>query len=108
EQRLLRLISENIRVRPERLGDGVSLLHDLGVAGMDGEELMEAIARTFTVDLRGFDWVEYFGPEQAFNPFVYFWRWYRDGRSPTASIPRLEVRHLKQIVHDGYWSPPGS
>ena len=48
------------------------LVEDIRIAGLDGKEFIEEYSKEFSVELPGFDWVEYFGPEGVgcLFPFV--------------------------------------
>lgn len=45
------------------------IAEDLGIDGQDGIELLELIAKEFSLNMNGFDWVKYFAPEGC-NPLI--------------------------------------
>ncbi len=65
---VLAFVAHKIGVKPVKLSLQSSLLYDLGVDGGDAEDLFEAYAREFRVDLGAIRWDQHFGPEASFNP----------------------------------------
>ena len=65
---VLAFVAHKIGVKPARLSLRSSLFHDLGVDGSDAEDLFEAFAHEFRVDLGAIRWDQHFGPEASFNP----------------------------------------
>ncbi len=61
-------LSEQWRVRPERLTPDTRLLHDLGIDGDDAEEILTDFAEQFQVDLSAFRFTEHFGSELDAGP----------------------------------------
>lgn len=51
-----------------KISPSTSINHDLGVAGDDGVELLNAFAEKFDVDMSGLQ-TDYFGAEASGNPF---------------------------------------
>ena len=78
----------------------------MGVAGIDGFELMEAIRDEFGIDMSGFDNDRYFGEEPNFGSLLHFFKSLLSFRSPSRNIPRLEIRHLQIVVDQGQWFCP--
>jgi len=53
----------------------------------------------FSVDLSGFDFREYFGPEAGFNPFVYaYWFFFKREK---ISLQDITLRDLENAVNEG-------
>lgn len=52
----------------DRLTAETSVNEDLGMGGDDGVEFMQAFGERFAVDLAGFPYDEYFGPEAGATP----------------------------------------
>ncbi|OAI56951.1 hypothetical protein AYO49_03200 [Verrucomicrobiaceae bacterium SCGC AG-212-N21] len=90
------------------------LAADFGIAGLDGKEFMEAYAQEFDVDITGFDWIDYFGPEGSGClcplPFARWLdiydprdsaRWGRD-----AADFEICMRDLAEWAATGAWTPP--
>ena len=102
---LLDLISEMIGVEPYRLADDRSLYHDCGVAGDDGDDLLEAIDIQFNLDLSQVDPTRYFGPELPYNPFYHLWCIIR-GRRLDHDIVRLQISDLRRSIAAGRWIEP--
>lgn len=92
------------------------LAEDIRIAGMDGKEFMEAYSKAFDVDISGFDWVDYFGPEcmGCLLPLpLSIARWLgiyhpkesiRWGRDPADF--EISLRDLTKWASAGYWTPP--
>ena len=72
-ERVVAFLASELGVRPSRLQPEIRLFHDLGCDGDDADELISRFAGQFAVDLTGFDFGSHFGPEAAFNPFVYLY-----------------------------------
>src|SRR5262249_54279773 len=85
---------------------------DLGVEGDDAEELMEAYAKEFRVDMSGFNFLKYFDWEvmgiipavvlvaQVVPGFRRAWRRTRE------SEREITIRHLATCVDLGRWVDP--
>ncbi len=87
------------------------LAHDFNVAGLDGLEFMEEYADTFDVDLTGFDWVKFFGPEASANPFslmTYIFKRFVKGipARELVGLPELTLGHLTICANSKKWSNP--
>jgi hypothetical protein len=67
ENAVAQFIARQIGVNLRSVRLDTTINRSLGVAGDDGEELMEAFAATFAVDLTGFDGNLYFGDEGGGN-----------------------------------------
>ena len=102
---LLEVISEVIGVKKHRLTDDRSLFHDLGVAGDDGVDVLEAIGRHFDLDVSQVDCDKYFGPEQSFSPLYALWCLIH-GRRLDADIVRLQISDLRRSIAAGRWIEP--
>ena len=103
--RLVALIAAETGVSPARLSDDTALADDLGVAGLDGADLLDAIGREFGIDLSVVDWPEYFGEESAFDPLGAIWRQFVMQRSQIAT-PALLISDLLRTVEAGEWCEP--
>jgi hypothetical protein len=70
-----RFVADELGVATARLAPATRLFHDLGCDGDDAYELFHNFRNRFEVDLTGFRLSDHFGPEAAFNPFLYlYWR----------------------------------
>jgi Protein of unknown function (DUF1493) len=67
EDRVYRLVAEDLGIKREKLTAASTLSHDLGVEGDDAVEFFERFAKEFSVDLNelGGDWDAYFSAEGA-------------------------------------------
>jgi len=73
--------------------------HELGVAGDDGDRLMLAFARRFSVDVSNFPCGHYFGGEAALNPISLLWmlgRWASGKRA--SPLEPFTVRDLIELA----------
>jgi acyl carrier protein len=107
--RLFDVIARQTGVSPARLTDDTALAGDLGVAGLDGADLLDAVGREFGVDLSVADWPAYFGEELPFDPLAALWRCFERlhrGGAPKPEVPELRVRDLLRSIERGEWSPP--
>jgi len=88
-----------------------SLAFDFNIAGLDGKEYMDEYSKVFSVDLEGFDWVTYFGPEAGGNPIsliYYLYKRFILGISDheVSELPDLNLGHLVECANNGKWSKP--
>src|SRR5687768_1825392 len=84
-------------LRHKAITEQTAVAHDLGVAGHDGKEFMEAYASTFRVELGALDWQDYFGAEAGGNPLGlvgYLYRRFVRG------IPSRQLVGLPEITLD--------
>lgn len=65
------LVSVRTNVPLDKIDANTSLGSDLGVDGEDASELLNAYANEFRVDLLGFEFHKYFGPE-GIEPLAFF------------------------------------
>lgn len=101
---LLTFLASELGVDRSRLNEATRLREDLGVDGEDGEDLLAAFAKSFSIDLTGLDLSRHFGPEAGPSPIVWIW-WV-----VTFSWPKLEpirVGDLQASVNAGRWLAPG-
>ena len=103
--RLIELIADRLAVDPSHLVDDAYLLHDLGVGGLDGHDLLVAIGEEFDIDLSEVPWWDYFGPERAYNPFTHL-MCFLSGKRLDQDIVRLQISDLKKTVETGTWCDP--
>jgi hypothetical protein len=87
-------------LRPE-----TRLLHDIGAAGLDGYEFMEAYAAEFDVDLTGFNFRQHFGDEGlGCLPLAPFhWLYLRLFDPERLVIPAVTLRDLTRWAEAGAW-----
>ena len=101
---VIEFLSAELSLPTEKLEDHASLYHDLGVAGQDGWELLEAFGTTFGVDMNECDDSLYFGSEGANLPLM-LWQ-FLTGTFVKESAERLEISHLKAVCERGRWFDP--
>jgi Protein of unknown function (DUF1493) len=104
ESELRELIVHELGALDYELRPTASLFHDLGVDGLAGEEFMETYARHFAVDMTGFHFNHHFGPEAAFNPFLYFY-WRLFAPEHLRFIP-ITFAHLAHRARSHRWTTP--
>jgi acyl carrier protein len=103
EDRVKELIADELAVRPEELGPGTRILHDLGADGMDGYELMERFRERFDVDMSEFQFGLHFGPEGC-EPFSLLYRLVF-ARDKLKHVP-ITVNDLVEAAERGKWQTP--
>jgi len=75
------------------------LFNDLGIDGVDREELMVEFAKEFGVDLDSFVLSRHFGPELPFNPLVWlYWKIF----TPNSLNERGQYKMVPIMVSDLY------
>ncbi|WP_282605016.1 DUF1493 family protein [Pelagibius sp. Alg239-R121] len=102
EEALLELISEELAIKRDRLRDETTLCRELGVAGLDGAELLEAIGKRFGIDVSEVEWWRYFGPEVGYDPIRHLLA-VLSSKNLTEDIVTLRISDLKRIVAAGKW-----
>ena len=95
----------------EPITEHTALAHDFGIAGHDGKEFMEAFASQFDVDIRDFDWLEYFGPEAGGDPFglvAFLYKRFVRGipARELVSLPEITLGHLVNCANFRKWTAP--
>lgn len=106
------LIAEQTWVSEEELTPDTHLAEDLGIAGDDGYELLEAFCETFEIEnMSEIEPYDYFGPE-ATNPFyvyvlLYYWVFNREKlNEPNYSLTPLYLRDLVKSAETKRWILP--
>lgn len=66
-ENVINFISEFTKIKKEKIKENSCILFDLGVAGDDGEDLIIAFSREFSVDISEFDCESHFGKEGIFS-----------------------------------------
>ena len=95
-------VAQRLSVMPGRLSPMTRSGHDLGVDGDDGVEFMQAFAESFAVDLTGFEFDRYFGPEAGCNPVMgIFLRLFHLKQLRSAPIT---LESLLEAARSGRWS----
>ena len=110
--RVKALIAEQTWVSEEELTPDTHLADDLGIAGDDGYELLEAFCETFEIEnMSEIEPYDYFGPE-ALDPFyvyvlLYYWVFNREKlNEPYYSLKPLYLRDLVKSAEAKRWIPP--
>lgn len=74
-ERIIQFVCNQVNCNTDELQPGTSFYHDLGVDGIDGEDLISSFQREFDVDMSCFQYDLHFGPEFGFVPIVWlYWR----------------------------------
>lgn len=94
-----------------QITESTSLNYDFKISGLDGLEFMETFADKFHVDLRGFDWVEFFGKEGVSVPFSCIFdvikRFvFKSSAKSVVHFPELTLGHLVVCANHGKWVSP--
>jgi len=97
-------VSRDLRIAPDRLSPGTSLLHDLGIDGDDGGEFMGRFGVRFAVDLSRFEFDRHFGPELPFSLFLLLYWWLRPSCRPRL-VP-ITLADLDAAIRLGRWVTP--
>lgn len=63
ETEILEFVAKETGFNSKKLNLDSRLFHDLGMDGIDGIELIEALKEKFNVNLDGIDYTRHFGPE---------------------------------------------
>ena len=99
----------------EELTPETHLADDLGIAGDDGYELLEAFCEEFEIqNMEEIEPAEYFGTEGGPNPFeiyvflydLYKWVFDRQKLKGTRSCSPLYLRDLVKSAEAKRWIPP--
>lgn len=79
------------------------LLHDLGVDGDDGPELLQAFSDQYGVALDGVDMTRYFGPESSLG-LIFFMRFFSSKREREESEKApISIRDLVACAREKRW-----
>ena len=109
--RVKALVAEQTGVSEEKLNPDTHLADDLGIAGDDGYELLEAFCEAFDIEnVSEIDYTEYFGTE-GFNPFYIYVMFYylafdREKLRDSYSFTPLYLRDLVKSAEAKKWIPP--
>jgi acyl carrier protein len=76
EFQIKKLIADECGYEIDGLNPETRLLHDLGVDGDDGIELLKAFAKKLDVDMTDLDVTKHFGPEAGFNLIYYLFTYF--------------------------------
>lgn len=105
------LIAEQMSVSEEELTPDTHLADDLGIAGDDGYELLEAFCEEFEIEnMSEIEPYEYFGPE-AWDPFYVYVLLYclvfnrEKLNEPPYSLTPLYLRDLVKSAEAKKWMP---
>lgn len=93
--RLLKIICYETGVPLKKITYESSLLHDLGIAGMDGWMLMERLKSEFGIEMEEEDYLPYFGDELGYNPIGAL---IDKIRGSEVDIPRLTILDLLNSI----------
>jgi hypothetical protein len=96
---VIRAILDQSRLKPDQIYLNARLLHDLGIDGDDGTELILNISKRFPMDLSGYDESQYFCNEPTILDWLWFLPYHMQNR-PSAKRP-LTVQQLIDAVIKG-------
>ena len=108
--RVKTLVAELRNISEEELTPETHLVDDLGIAGDDGYELLEAFCEAFGItNMTEIEPYEYFGPE-AWNPFqvcldLYYLLFDRKKLKDSYSLTPLYLRDLVKSAEAKRWIP---
>lgn len=109
--RVKTFVAEFWSTSEEKLKPGTLLADDLGIAGDDGYELLEAFCEEFEIEnMCEIDASEYFGTE-GFNPFeiyviLYYWIFDKEKFDNYGSDTSLTLRDLVKSAEAKRWMHP--
>lgn len=96
---MILFLSKSLSVKEGDINLGSRLFHDLGVDGDDAKELMDNYADEFNVSLDGFDFNQYFGPENPISVIDLFLSFFK--RNNQENIKELKVEDLIDAAESG-------
>jgi acyl carrier protein len=109
-RRVAAFVADEVGVPRGQVRWGTTLFGDLGVDGMDAEELMERFAAEFHVDLSEYDHRRHFRPKAGTNPVTALQMLVTRllGLMPeqAAGLRPLTVGNLAAAASAGRWMPP--
>ena len=87
------------------------LVNELGVAGDDGLDYIEAFSKEFKTSFEGFNSINYFGYEKSaniFNLFNYIYDKFikKKPEKNLIDLPRIPLGHLLRCANLGKWTEP--
>lgn len=111
EESVIEFVASYTGVKPELIYLHTTLYGDLGVAGEDGFELIQAFGVKFQVDLTDFQSERYFGSEgvSILAPFSLLWlilsHPFRQKRTPEeeSNLQDIRIRDLIAFARAGRW-----
>ena len=100
---VISFVARQTGVKVNRVNLDTAINFDLGIDGDDGSEFVEAFSKTFQVDMTGFRFDEYFGPEGlgCVPALILSWLWSRKAEGNTPA--RLVVSELVKAATQGSW-----
>jgi Protein of unknown function (DUF1493) len=104
EAELIALIRRVSGERRKPITRGTAIYHDLQIAGDDADDLLQEIAKCYSVSFKEVDLNLYFPNETAAG-----WHWLRSKLGwRDNSRPPLTVEHLLAVIERGEWFPPSA
>ena len=108
--RVKTLVAEQMRISVEELTPDTLLADDLGIAGDDGYELLDALCEEFEIEnMDEINPYEYFGPEGSdyFEIYVVLYDWvFKKKERDDSGITPLYLRDLVKSAEAKRWIPP--
>ena len=101
---IMNLIQEQMGVKSTRLNSSSTLQRDVGMDGDDADEFMRRFARRFSVNMEGFQFEKYFGPERGFLLFDYLFL--RLFKKNALKYVEITIAHLVAVAERKSWFDP--
>lgn len=111
EECVIEFVADFTGFKPERIQFHTTLYGDLGVAGDDGVDLVQAYGKRFQVDLAGFESVRHFGSEglSIFAPLGLLWMilrlpfWKKRSPEEGSNLRVVRICDLVAFASAGRW-----
>lgn len=105
---VIEFLVEETSASQKRLSVEASLFHDIGVDGIEAEELMQKFFHKFDVRSEGYCHSDYFGPEGNYG-FFNVPLWIRDWWTGALSRMRpITPAHLARCAEERRWLSPAT
>lgn len=95
---IVRIVAAQSGVAPAALRDDTRIVEDLHLDGDDVVEIVEAVAKTFSVDMANYRWYHHHGPEGCNPLWIIFPPWWTRKKH----IP-IRIADLIEAARTGAW-----
>src|SRR5215213_5336533 len=109
--RVVNLVAEQCGVRASRITPDTTLFGDLGIDGDDGIEVLEKLAREFSVDMSRCQPCRYFGPEGFYPWAPLYWivlAFRKGSPEERARLKPVTIADLVRSAELGRWTTKDS
>ena len=104
-ERVRWLVADQVGVRKDRLTDATDVFLGLGVDGIDAFDLLQRFGKEFDVSLDAVECDRHFGPEEAFNPFLWLWpKWRASHRVWRSNLIPVTIADLVEAAKTRKWT----